>query len=338
MAMGSDDRRVAVIGAGSWGTALAIHLSRHGREVVLRALEPEVVEGIAETRHNPLFLSEFEVPESLGVTGDLGAAVNGADVIVSAVPVPYVRETLGELPSLTEGSTVVTVSKGIEADTLLTPHDILTDIGVEPERIVSLSGPSFARDVGRRHPVAVVSAGRDPRRAEQIQHLFASDRFRVYVSDDIVGVEIGGALKNVIALATGMSDGMELGDSARAGLITRGLAEITRIGLAVGGRAETFAGLSGMGDLALTCAGELSRNRRVGLEIGRGRTLRDVTEEMNEVAEGVLTTRSACALAQRMNVELPITEQVHRILFEDVRPQEVLESLLSRRLRPETWS
>ncbi len=306
--------------------------------MVLWAREPEVVEGITEDRHNPIFLSEIDVPPALEVTGDLEGAVQGAEVVVSAVPVPYVRGTLGELPSLADTPTVVTVSKGIEADTLLTPHDILADLGVEPERIVSLSGPSFARDVGRRHPVAVVSGGRDPQRAEDVQRLFASDRFRVYVSDDIVGVEIGGALKNVIALATGMSDGMELGDSARAGLITRGLAEITRIGMAVGGRAETFAGLSGMGDLALTCAGELSRNRRVGLEIGRGRTLREVTEQMNEVAEGVLTTRSACALAERLNVEMPITEQVYRILFEEVPPHDVLDALLSRRLRPETWS
>lgn len=338
MWMGSGERRVAVIGAGSWGTALAIHLCRHGHDVVLWAREPEIVEGIAETGHNPLFLSEIEVPPSLEVTGDLDAAAARAEIIVSTVPVPYVRATLAELTSLTEASTVVTVSKGIEADTLLTPHSVLAELGVEPEHVVALSGPSFARNVGRREPVAVVSAGQDRARAEQVQALFASDRFRVYVSDDIAGVEIGGALKNVIALATGMSDGMDLGDSARAGLITRGLAEITRLGMAVGGQAATFAGLSGLGDLVLTCSGDLSRNRRVGLAIGRGRTLSDVTAEMNEVAEGVLTTRSARDLAGRLDVELPITEQVYRILFEDVRPEEVLDALLSRRLRPETWS
>lgn len=329
-----DAARIAVIGAGSWGTALAAHLASQGMPTTLWAREPEVVAGINERHHNPLFVQDAELPTSLRASGDL-TQVADADVIVSAIPVPHIRATLTGLAPLRDASTVVTVSKGIEPSTLSTPHQILVDLGVPSDRVVALSGPSFAREVIAQLPTAVVAAGDDPDRTRQVQELFATDRFRVYTSDDIVGVEIGGALKNVIALAAGASDGLELGDNTRAAIITRGLAEITRLGVAMGGHPATFSGLSGIGDLMLTCAGGLSRNRSVGLAIGSGRKLSDIAAEMNEVAEGVSTCKTAHELAARVGIEMPITHQIFLLLYEDKDPAEALNELLDRELRRE---
>lgn len=324
-----------MIGAGAWGTALAAHLAAHDIPIVLWAREQEVVDGINAEHRNHLFLSDVTLPDGLTATNDLSGVVGGCDMIVSAVPVQFLRATLGDLDSLAAPDTVVTVSKGIETGALATPHRILIDLGVPDERIVALSGPSFAREVVAGRPTAVVAAGRDPARVERVQRLFSRGWFRVYSSDDIIGVEIGGALKNVVALAAGVSDGLELGDNTRAAIITRGLAEITRLGVALGGQAATFSGLSGVGDLMLTSAGGLSRNRRVGLAIGSGRTLDEIRAEMNEVAEGVPTCRSARELAARVGVELPITEQMYLLLYEDKDPRDAMRDLLGRDLRHE---
>ncbi len=326
---------IAVLGAGSWGTALAGHLAGCGHPTVLWAREAEVVAGITADHVNPLFLTGVALPRSLVASGDMVAAMSDARVVVTAIPVQHLRATLSGVDGLDRLDVVVTVSKGIEADTLSTPHEILADLGVPADRIVALSGPSFAREVAAHLPTAVVAAGIDPDRTQLVQRLFASDRFRVYTSDDIVGVEIGGALKNVIALAAGVADGLEIGDNARAAIITRGLAEITRLGVALGGHPATFAGLSGVGDLVLTCAGGLSRNRSVGLALGRGRRLADIRAEMNEVAEGVPTCRSARELAARTGVEMPITEQMFRILNDEVEPRAAMRDLLGRSLRDE---
>jgi glycerol-3-phosphate dehydrogenase (NAD(P)+) len=334
--MTDDARPVAVLGAGSWGTALAIHLAAHGVATRVWAREPEVVAGLVADRTNPLFLTGVEVPPGLEATGDLAEAMAGADVVVTAIPVQHLRATLADDPPPPGASAVVTVSKGIESGSLMTPAGVLADLGVPAERIVALSGPSFAKEVAAHQPAAVVAAGRDPDRTHEVQQLFASDRFRVYATDDIVGVEIGGALKNVMALAAGVSDGLGMGDNARAAIITRGLAEITRLGVALGGRPETFAGLSGMGDLVLTCTGALSRNRSVGVALGQGRRLADIVAEMNEVAEGVATCRSTHRLAARVGVEMPITEQLHLVLDEHKEPLQAMRDLLGRRLRDES--
>ncbi len=326
---------VGVVGAGSWGTALAAHLAAHHVPTVIWAREPEVVDGINSAHRNQLFLSDVRLPDELTASSDLAAVVGRNDLVVSAVPVQFLRATLTGVESLAETDTVVTVSKGIEAGALATPHVILTDLGVPLERIVALSGPSFAREVADGRPSAVVAAGRDAARVARVQQLFSQGQFRVYASDDIVGVEIGGALKNVVALAAGVSDGLELGDNTRAAIITRGLAEITRLGVALGGHPATFSGLAGVGDLMLTSAGGLSRNRSVGLAIGRGRTLDEIRAEMSEVAEGVPTCRSARELAARVGVELPITEQMYLLLYEHKDPRDALRDLLSRELRHE---
>jgi glycerol-3-phosphate dehydrogenase (NAD(P)+) len=327
--------RIAVVGAGSWGTALAAHLAHQGLPTVIWAREAEVVEGIATEHRNPLFLTGVTLPTTLRASDDLAAALEDADVVVTAVPVQHLRATLSDVAPLRDAPVVVTVSKGIEAGTLVTPHRILADVGVPPDRIVALSGPSFARELAAHLPTAVVAAGSDRDRTRGVQQLFSTDRFRVYASDDVVGVEVGGALKNVIALAAGASDGLELGDNARAAIITRGLAEITRLGVALGGHPATFAGLSGVGDLVLTCAGPLSRNRTVGLAIGRGRKLAEIRAEMHEVAEGVPTCRSARELAARLGVETPITEQMYLLLFEDKDPRAAIRDLIGRDLRDE---
>ncbi len=303
---------------------------------MLWAREEEVAAGIAARHRNPLFLSDVELPAGLHATADLAEALAGADVIVSAVPTQHIRSVFAEArAALARASAVVTVSKGIEAETLETPHQILAEAGAAADRVVALSGPSFAREVAARLPTAVVAAGPDRRRTLEVRDLFATRRFRVYSSDDIVSVELGGALKNVVAIAAGVAHGLEFGQNTHAAIVTRGLAEITRLGVARGGDPQTFAGLSGMGDLVLTCGGSLSRNRTLGVQIGEGRTLEQISAEMHEVAEGVPTSRSARDLGRRCGVELPITEQVCALLFEGKDPAEAVLDLTDRDLRDE---
>ena len=334
----TDVMDVAVIGGGSWGTALARLLAREGVRTTIWAMEPEVAESITVERENSLFLPGIELPESLRATNDLDEAAADATVIVSAVPTQHIRATFAGNQHLFERAGVlVSVSKGIEVETLQTPAQILRDVAPArlADRIVALSGPSFAREVGVDHPAAVVAAGSSIEPAREVRDLFNTSSFRVYSSDDIVSAELGGALKNVIAIAAGMSYGLGFAQNSMAALITRGLAEIMRAGAAMGGDPATFAGLSGMGDLVLTCSGDLSRNRGVGLEIGRGRSLTEVLDEMNMVAEGVKTTLAARRLAQELGVTMPIVEEVYLTLYEDKHPREALAHLMGRAPRDE---
>ncbi len=327
-----------VVGGGSWGTALAALLSRQGVPTALWAREPEVVEGINDLHENPLFLADVPLPASLTATSDLNSALGEADVIVNAVPTQFIRSVFeSRTDVLSRASLLVSVSKGVEVGTLLTPSEVFADIAPGPvaEGLVALSGPSFADEVARGTPTAVVAASRVPEKAWRARDLFSSETFRAYSSDDLTGVEMGGALKNVMAIAAGIADGLGTGLNTRAAVITRGLAELARLGVAKGGHPLTFAGLSGIGDLVLTCTGDLSRNRRVGLEIGKGRTLEEITTETNTVAEGVKTTLAARDLARRLEVEMPITEQVYLTLYEGKDPRQVMKDLMTRQLRDE---
>ncbi len=327
---------VAVIGAGSWGTALAKLLADQGTSTVLWAREPEVAESITAAHRNPLFLTDVDLPLSLRATADLEQALAGADIVVNVVPTQHIRDVLSSARQhLARASVVITAAKGIEADSLRTPVEILVELGIPMDRVVALSGPSFAREVAARLPTAVTAAGIDRERTVLVRDLLSTDRFRVYSSDDVVGVEIGGAFKNVVAIAAGISDGLDFGHNSRAALITRGLAEISRLGVAKGGHPLTFAGLSGMGDLVLTCTGGLSRNRAVGLELGRGRTWQQIAAETNEVAEGVHTSRSAHDLGRSVGVEMPIAEQVYDVLFAGKDPGDAVRELTGRSLRDE---
>jgi glycerol-3-phosphate dehydrogenase (NAD(P)+) len=332
-----DDRqRTAVIGAGAWGTALARLLANQGVPTLIWAREPEVVDDIRSIHENRTFLAGIDLGPDLEATGDLHEAFERSDIIVNAVPTQHMRSVLQRAGgALRKTGLVISVSKGIELDTLLTPHEILAELGVPVQRVVALSGPSFAAEVASGQPTAVVAAGSDRTRVQHVRTMFATGTFRVYSSHDIISAEFGGALKNVIAIAVGISDGLGFGRNTRAALITRGLSEITRLGVARGGDPMTFAGLSGMGDLVLTCTGDLSRNRSVGLAIGQGRPLAEILAEMDEVVEGVVTSRSAHQLAARVGVEMPITAQVCAVLHEGKEPRQAVLDLISRELRDE---
>lgn len=328
--------RVAVVGAGSWGTALANLLADNGRPVRLWARDPSLAEAMRERRENPRYLPGFALRESVDPTSDLAWAVEGADLVVSAVPSHGVREVLGRAgPRIEAEAIVVSASKGIENETLRRMSEVLEEVLSDRRRTAVLSGPSFAVEVSRGVPTAVTVASADERVAEEVREAFAAPRFRVYTSDDVVGVELGGAVKNVIAIATGIADGLDYGHNARAALITRGLAEISRLGMAAGGERLTFMGLAGLGDLVLTCTGDLSRNRTLGLRLGRGETLRAILDDMTQVAEGFRTTRSVKEMAAAIGVEMPIVDQVHAILYEAKSPQVVVEELMTREYKPE---
>jgi len=339
-----DDRskvgKIAVVGAGSWGTALAIHATRRARRVDLWARRADDVASMRADRRNPRYLKDVDLPGSLRFDHDLAATVADADLVVVAVPSHAMREMLGSLaealrPAQREGRGaphVLIASKGVEVDTLDTMIDVAR--AVLPESVAArtavLGGPSFAAEVARGLPTLVVVAAAELGVAEVVQGQLAGDGLRVYVTDDVMGVEVGGAFKNVIALAAGMCDGAGLGMNARAGLITRGLNEITRLGIALGARRETFAGLAGMGDLVLTCTGGLSRNRTAGLRLGEGRKLQQVLEEMGMVVEGVRNTQSALQLARQQDIELPIVETMHEILYGELSVRDAVGELMRR--------
>ncbi|MDJ0960992.1 MAG: NAD(P)H-dependent glycerol-3-phosphate dehydrogenase [Acidimicrobiia bacterium] len=327
-----------VIGGGSWGTALANLLAGKGIATTIWAREQAVVAAINTQRENTTFLPGIPLAEALEATGDLAGALGSASIIVNAVPTQFIRSTYAPVAGLIDlDGLFITVSKGIEVDTLQTPNEIFAEVvgAALGERIVALSGPSFAREVGAEHPTAVVAASRDLDRAHRTQELFATETFRVYATDDIVSVELGGALKNVVAIAAGIVEGLRYGHNTMAALITRGIAEITRLGVALGGNPMTFAGLSGMGDLVLTCTGGLSRNRSVGVELGRGRPIDEILGEMEMVAEGVKTTQAVVQLASSVGVEMPIAEQVHAVIYEGKDPRLVPRELMVRQLKDE---
>lgn len=292
--------------------------------------------GIKKARRNPLFLSEIELPEELRATANIEEALHGAVIAVSSIPTQFIRETVEPIADQLAGlDVIVSVSKGIEVGTLLTPIGILDDLLPFALPRVVLSGPSFAVEVASGHPTAVVAAGLDREAVARTQSVFSDDHFRVYASDDVISVELGGALKNVIAIGTGIVDGLGYGKNTRAALITRGLAEITRLGMAQGGNPLTFAGLSGLGDLVLTCTGDLSRNRQVGVGLGRGQSLDQVLAEMDEVAEGVKTTAAAHEMATGSGIAMPITDEVYRILYQGKDPRSSVLDLMGRDLKDE---
>jgi glycerol-3-phosphate dehydrogenase (NAD(P)+) len=329
--------RVAVLGAGSWGTALGIHLARSGHSVGLWARNPELVDKLARYRFHPSHPA-VEFPPRLEPTADLVAACRAADAVVVACPSQAVRAVATAFAPLTRPSAlVISTAKGIEADSRLTMSAVLGQV-LPPalgRRVTVLSGPSFAREVAQAMPTAVTAAAQRMEVAEELQHLFTGPAFRVYTSVDMVGVEIGGAVKNVIALAAGVSDGLGFGSNTRAALITRGLAEVSRLAMRLGAERATLAGLAGLGDLVLTCTGELSRNRQVGLRIGRGERLEAILAGMTEVAEGVRNTLSVRDLAQSVDVEMPITEQMYLVLYRSKDPRQAVVDLMSRRLKHE---
>lgn len=328
----------AVVGAGSFGTCLAMQLGRLGHEVSLWDHREDRAVETQRTRHNAQYLPEITLPDTVLVTHDMERALAGKRLVVAVVPSQSMREVFTQAASLLDEHAIVcSAAKGVENKTYDTMSEVLAEVLPESlhDRICALSGPSFAAEVARDMPTAVVVAGRDEISTHRVASAFHGSKFRVYHSDDLIGVEIGGALKNVMAIACGISDGMGLGLNARAGIITRGLAEITRVGVARGANPLTFAGLAGMGDLVLTCTGDLSRNRRVGLALGKGKTLQQILDELGQVAEGVKTARSAFNLGGRLDVELPITEQIYKILYENKPAPEAMMDLLARRRKAE---
>ncbi|TXF13734.1 NAD(P)H-dependent glycerol-3-phosphate dehydrogenase [Pelomicrobium methylotrophicum] len=326
--------RIAILGAGAWGTALALSLCpRH--HVTLWVWDPADLAQMRRTRVNGRYLPGFEIPPSVALEGDAAAALAGRDLALVVVPTSALRETLERIAAHRPGLPVVAASKGFEPSTARLPHQVAAEI-LGPGAVYGvLSGPSFAQEVARGLPTAVTLASADPAFADAAARALHSPRLRVYSSTDVVGVEIGGAVKNVMAIAAGICDGLGFGYNARAALITRGLAEITRLGLKLGGRQETFLGLAGAGDLILTCTGDLSRNRRVGLLLAQGKPLKKILERLGHVAEGVHTAREVRALARRIGVEMPITEAVCQVLFEGLAPSGAVEALLAREPKPE---
>ena len=331
-------KRAAVLGAGAWGTALAKVLSDKGERVTLYARRAELPHQMAEKHVNERYLPGIELGGNLAVTTDLTKALEDASLIVLAVPSHALREVVREAHrSWPDRAPIVSATKGIENDSLMLMGEVVLDVAGEAtrDRMTILSGPSFAREVALGLPTAIVVAGSAGDVVRDVQQRFASERLRVYSSDDPIGVELGGALKNVIAIAAGACDGLGYGHNSRAALITRGLAEIVRLSMAKGGSALTLAGLAGLGDLVLTCTGELSRNRTVGFELGRGRKLGEVLDTLGHVAEGVKTTKSAYDLGRKLNVDLPITTEVYRVLYEGKSPRQAVSDLMSRTLRAE---
>lgn len=327
----------AVIGGGSWGTALARVLADKGEEVRLWCKRAEDADEIERTRTNARYLPGVALPPSLRATADLRESLVGADIVVLVVPSHVLRDVAKDLVAvgLPEHAPLVSATKGIENESLMLMSEVLEDVVPAPlhRNLAYLSGPSFAREVVRGMATAIVIASRNEQLCHELIHRFSSARLRAYANSDVVGVEVGGALKNVIAIAAGAVDGLGLGHNARAAVITRGLAEIARLAMVKGGSALTLAGLAGMGDLVLTCTGEASRNRTVGYELGRGRKLADILGSMTQVAEGVRTTKSARDLGQKLGVELPITQEVYRVLYEDKPVAEAVNELMTRALQ-----
>ena len=334
-------QRIAVIGAGAWGTALADSFSGIGHEVMLWVFEADLCARMASNRENDLYLPGIALHDDLRFTSDLAEAASaGQDFLVSVMPSHVVRAVWSNLaPSVHEETLITSATKGVEEGTLLLPTQViaecLAEAGGGGRALACLSGPTFARELAERKPTAITAASDDAGAAKAIQEALAAPGFRIYTGADPVGVQLGGALKNVIALAAGIADGMELGHNARAALIVRGLAEIGRLGAAMGGRAETFAGLAGMGDLVLTCTGDLSRNRTVGVRLGKGEPLQKILESMTAVAEGVSTAPAAVGLADKFGVEMPICREVHAILFEGRNPRDAVRDLMARPLKAE---
>lgn len=325
--------KIAVVGAGSWGTALAIVLGTNGHNVALWAREAEAVANINKDRENIKYLKGCPLPESVVATNNLDKAIAGSSAVVLSVPSHAVREVTRECrPFIEEQMYIINTAKGFELETLkYLSTAIEEELGSAfQDNIVVLSGPSHAEEAGRSLPTVVVSTARKRKAAEYVQDIFMSNVFRVYTTPDLLGVQLAGALKNVIALATGISDGLGFGDNSKAALMTRGIAEITRLGMKMGADVKTFAGLAGIGDLIVTCTSMHSRNRRAGIQIGEGKNLEEVLQNMGMVVEGVRTTQAAMVLAEKYQVEMPITTAVYRVLFENLDPNQAVQDLMMR--------
>jgi len=330
--------KIGVIGAGSWGTTLANLLAKKNYAVTLWSYEKDLAERMERTRENDLYLPGISLAPGLSFTGNLAEVTAGKKLLLLVPPSQVMDAVMKQaIPHLSPETVLVSAAKGIETGSLRTMSDVLGDLlpPRDANRLAFLSGPSFAREVAAEMPTAIVAASRNEQVARQVQTIFNTSYFRVYTNPDVIGVELGGALKNVMALAAGVSDGLGFGCNTRAALITRGLAEMSRIGLALGADPTTFAGLAGMGDLVLTCTGDLSRNRTVGMELGRGKGLKEILAGMTMVAEGVKTTLSAHQLAGKLKVEAPITEQMYCILYEGKDPREAVTDLMLRELKSE---
>jgi len=331
-------KKVCIIGGGSWGSAMAIHLGRLQIDTNLWLREKEIYDEILRTGENKTFLPKVPFPSSVSFFLDLKEAIKGTESVFIAVPSRFCRKLYTEIaPFLTSEQSIMSLTKGIEEGTLKRLSEVMTEVFPSSfhSRIAVLSGPSFAREVAGSHPTAVVISSENLELAKKMQSLVSSMYFRAYRSDDIIGVELAGACKNVIAIATGISDSLGFGSNSMAALVTRGLTEMTRLGLNLGARQETYAGLAGVGDLVLTCTGKLSRNRYVGIELGKGKTLDEIIAGMKMIAEGITTTLSVRQLAQRENVEMPICEQVFSVLHQGKNPKVAFRDLMSRELKNE---
>jgi glycerol-3-phosphate dehydrogenase (NAD(P)+) len=334
-------RKIAIIGAGGWGTALAIVLARarESRPIALWARENDVLASLQSERENSVFLPGFRVPQHVEFTGELELALRDAEIVIGAMPAAHARAMYSAaLPLLRPEMHFVSATKGLEPETLLRVTEVMTQVMARkfPPRIAALSGPSFAKEVARGDPTAMVVASTDRDTAKEVQREFSGPTLRLYTNEDVIGVELGGALKNIIAIAAGVAEGLGLGHNTIAALITRGLAEMTRLGTALGARRDTLGGLAGMGDLVLTCTGDLSRNRFVGIELARGKKLEEILASMRMVAEGVGTTAAARTLAHNAGVEMPITEQMFAVLHQGRSPKDALRELMERRLKSES--
>ena len=329
-------KNLSIIGGGSWGTALALVLAPRFRRIRLWVYEADLADRLRETRINDVYLPGFVLPNHIEVISSLADAVDGAEILLSVVPSHLVRNLyLRMLPHLGSSTLFVTATKGLETGTLLRMSQIIREVIGGSARVTVISGPSFAREAAKGEPTAVVAASDDPSAAAEVQAAFSGPSFRVYTSPDPIGVEIGGSIKNIVAIGAGVLHGLGLGHNAMAALITRGLAEMTRLAVAMGGKPLTLAGLAGLGDLVLTCTGELSRNRAVGVELAHGRCLDDITGSMKMVAEGVNTTTAAVDLAKRHSVEMPIAEQMYQVLHNGTSPREAIQRLMERSLKGE---
>ena len=329
-------KRIAIVGAGSWGTALAVIAARAGHEVCLWSRNSEVVSSINEQRVNSRYLTSTSIPDTVIATGDTSAALRGASMVVLAAPSHAARELLITMsPLLDEAAIIVSVSKGIEIETGKRISEIAKEVLENPHPFVCLSGPSFAKEVVKGHPTAIVAASTDSMAARTVQNDLSFEHLRIYTNPDIIGTEIGGSVKNVMAIAAGMAAGLGFGSNSVAALITRGLAEITRLARREGAQMETLMGLAGLGDLVLTCTGSLSRNRFVGEELGKGKTIEEIVAELNEVAEGINTARAVKKLADRAGLEMPITNEVNAVLYDGKPAGDAVAELMSRPLREE---
>jgi len=339
--MQNNKSSISVLGAGSWGTSLAILLANKGLTVILWDRNPDAVKVMTETRRNKKYLgNDVVLPENLTISSDFENSVKQSEVLVLGTPSHTIREIVGKIkPFITEKTILVNIAKGIENQTLLTMSGVIKDVipDIRENQIAALYGPSHAEEVCRNLPTTLVAASKDLATAKQIQEVFAAPMLRVYSNSDLLGVEIGGSIKNVMAIATGILDGIGFGDNAKAALLTRGINEITRMGIALGAKKETFAGLTGIGDLIVTCLSKHSRNRFVGEEIGKGKTLEQILSEMVMVAEGIKTTRSTKDLSQKLGIEMPITDAVYSVLFENKMPKQAVADLMGRTMKEEEW-